>query len=461
MFIGYGDTVSKKTYVLDTNVLLSDPNCLHAFEENDIIIPMAVLEELDKQKSRQDDTGRNARIISRMLDDLRDGSGILKTGVSLGENFGKLNVATMQSDYMKSLPPEMVASKVDNVIIAFMLQLKNNKQEAILISKDINVRLKCDSLGVKCEDYRKMKVASDRTMLYTGVQVVDISNEMINEFYQNRSLPIKGITETAHPNEMFVLKCEGSQSALAKCVNQSLVPILDIKKVHGLTPKNKEQKFALDLLFDPNIKMVSLIGIPGSGKTILALAAGLDQLNSIASNGMSRYERIIVTKPVLPVGHDIGFLPGSLEEKMEPWVAPIKDNLNFLMSNSEHDARKKKFGLKSERNEYMSMMLDKGLIEIEAITFIRGRSIPNSYIIIDEAQNISLHELKTIITRVGEGTKIVLTGDIDQIDNVHLDAYTNGLTYAAEKFKNVSIAGHISLIKGERSELATLAANIL
>jgi len=232
-----------------------------------------------------------------------------------------------------------------------------------------------------------------------------------------------------------------------------------IESVFGLRPRNKEQTFSLDLLMDENVKLLSMVGKAGCGKTLLAIAAGLEQLNSIGSQ--PKYQKLIVSRPVQPVGKDIGYLPGTLEEKMEPWIAPVKDNLDFLLGiNGKKSVRKSKDNLMSS-DPYLELMQQRGLIEIEAISFIRGRSIPNAFIIIDEAQNLSMHELKTIVTRVGEGTKIVLTGDIEQIDNVDVDAYTNGLTYAIEKFKEHSIAAHVTLLKGERSHLATLASKIL
>ena len=384
----------KKTYVLDTNVLLSDPSSIYAFQEHNLIIPMAVLEELDRHKGRPDDVGRNARQVGRSLDDMRSAGGSLIKGVGLPGG-GVLQIVSINSGSLERLPPELREPKVDNLIIALVKQLSSGQIPGILVSKDINVRIKCDSLGLKCEDYRKMRVTEDESAF-------------------------------------------------------------------GLTNRNKEQAFSLDLLFDDRIKLLTLVGPSGTGKTLLALGAALEQLRGLGT--LPRYDKLIVTKPVQAVGKDIGFLPGTLEEKMEPWIAPIRDNLNFLMDARRNRPRRKRQGAKqddSDDNLYLNLMQRQGLIEIEAITFIRGRSIPNAFIIIDEAQNLSMHELKTIITRVGDGTKIVLTGDIEQIDNVHVDAFTNGLTYAVERFKEYPIAGHVTLVKGERSELATLASKIL
>jgi len=470
----------KKIYVLDTNVLLSDPKSIFSFEDNDLIIPMAVLEELDHHKSRLDEVGRNARQTSKILDKLRL-QGSLVEGVLL-QNGAKLRIASINPSILTNLPPELLSSKVDNMIISFMLQLKqessfsvdNDCEVATLVTKDINVRIKCDSLGIKCEDYLKMRVTADAEHFYRGVEVVEITEKRVEQFYREEELLLKPeeISDTIlYPNQIVVIKNTGqdgktTKSALSKCISadKPLVPIAKIEQAFGLKPRNKEQSFSLDLLFDNNVKLLTLTGPSGTGKTLLAIAAALEQLKGIGSSENAKYEKLIVTRPVQPVGKDIGFLPGTLEEKMEPWIAPIRDNVNFLMNSKKGNKKRASSDTNKTRlgdEYYLALMQDKGLIEIEAITFIRGRSIPNAYIIIDEAQNLSMHELKTIITRAGDGTKIVLTGDIEQIDNVHVDVFTNGLTFAIEKFKEHSIAGHVNLIKGERSELATLASKIL
>lgn len=464
--------MNKKTFILDTNVLLSDTNAIHAFEENDVIIPLAVLEELDNQKSRQDEIGKNARLVTRQLDDLRKDGGKLQLGIDLPTG-GKLFVLATTSDAKLDLPGELDCSKVDNVIIAFAYQLTNNNKDGnfILVSKDINVRIKCDSLGVKSEDYLKMRVADTRDEMYRGVSKICMPEEDIDAYFHGEDTFVPPEVLAEHqlfPNEILVIKDPlDRKSAIARYMgpDQPIRKIVQQKDVFGLIPRNKEQHFALDLLMDDSIKIVSLIGPSGTGKTLLAVAAGLQQV--LAGGG--KYDKLIITRPVQPVGRDIGFLPGTLEEKMDPWIAPIKDNLNFLVGNRFQSGKSKGFKSKKDgepdtmfkRDPYLEGLFEDGKIEVEAITFIRGRSIPNSLIIIDESQNLSLHELKTIITRVGDGTKIILTGDIEQIDNVHVDVFTNGLTYAVERFKEHHIAGHITLIKGERSELATLASKIL
>lgn len=452
-----------KTYVLDTNVLLSDPDSINSFEDNDLLIPILVLEELDKHKTRNDDVGRNARQVSRALDEMRS-HGSFHDGVKT-KGGGVIRIVPSPQDPATMLPREMsVSSSVDNMIIGFMLSHKN--ENLVLVSKDINIRVKCDALGLKCQDYLNMRISSDIDELYRGVKVLHVSEDFVDSFYKDGKIEKSSVTnEQVYPNQIVILKTVDDNGNTVKSAmsrfhdNGELKSLMKIDNVFGLRPRNKEQLFSLDLLMDENIKLLSMIGKAGCGKTLLAIAAGLEQLATIGNQ--QKYQKLIVSRPVQPVGKDIGYLPGTLEEKMEPWIAPVKDNLDFLLGiNGKKPGRKSKDNLMSS-DPYLELMQQRGLIEIEAISFIRGRSIPNAFIIIDEAQNLSMHELKTIVTRVGEGTKIVLTGDIEQIDNVDVDAYTNGLTYAIEKFKEHSIAAHVTLLKGERSPLATLASKIL
>lgn len=458
--------MSKKTFIVDTNVLIADPNSIYSFDEHDVIIPLAVLEELDNQKSRQDEVGKNARLISRMLDDFRK-EGNLNKGISL-PNGGNLRIVQADPDVKLELPGELDSSKIDNIIIAFAYAMSQKGLDCTLVSRDINVRVKCDSLGVRSEDYLKMRVADTRDELYRGVARITLSVSEIDSFYSDEPVVLtQEIFEKQElfSNEILVIKDEQeTKSAIARFVSKDkpIRKIQNVKDVFGLTPRNKEQQFALDLLLDDDVKLVTLCGGAGTGKTILAIAAGMQQV----FGGKGKFERLIVTRPIQPMGKDIGFLPGTFEEKMEPWIAPIRDNLNFLIGNKTagKKQRVRKDGdpdREFKRDPYLEMLFENGKIEIEALTYIRGRSIPNSFILIDEAQNLSIHELKTIITRVGDGTKVILTGDYTQIDNVHVDVFTNGLTYAIEKFKEYPIAGHVTLIKGERSVLATLAAEIL
>ena len=312
------------------------------------------------------------------------------------------------------------------------------------------MRVKCDSLGIKCEDYSNDQVVEDIDTLYTGVTEHLVDDQVIDSVYKDEQIYLDKDDVHLHPNQFVMLISSSSEKKTALVKFRSYEhPLQKIdtfqKSVWGIRPKNKEQNFALDLLMNSDVPLVTIIGKAGSGKTLLALAAGLQQCFGETAND-THYSRVIVTKPVEPVGKDIGFLPGSMEEKMLPWLAPIQDNLKNLMGNDKLT---------------LDMYMDEGKIEIEAMTFIRGRSIANAFIIIDEAQNMTKHEIKTVLTRVGEGTKIILTGDIEQIDNVYLDETSNGLTYVIEKFKEQSVAGHITLVKGERSKIATMASKLL
>jgi PhoH-like ATPase len=469
----------RRVYVLDTNVLLADPDSLEAFRGHDVVVPMAVLEELDRQKTRHDDVGRSARQVSRTLDRMRAGSSLLR-GVPLTGG-GTLRIMTTPVDLDGVLPIELQeAGKVDNYLVALVLKLgSDNSVEPVMVSKDINVRLKCDALGIKCEDYKHTRIVDDPAKFYNGVVVLDAPLQLIDAVHAGpvtlTDLTAAGLVVVRQPlpNQIVVLRhVQGEQkrSAVTRCVAGSLHRVPDRQAVFGLRPRNKEQLFALDLLMDPKVCLVTLVGPSGTGKTLLSLAAGLAQMHGMGSTAPS-YDRLIVTRPVQPVGRDLGFLPGTLHEKMEPWVAPIRDNLEQLMGAGRpqglhraaaHTRARRGHDVHADsESSYLSCLMERGQVEIEAITFIRGRSIPRAFIVIDEAQNLTLHELKTIITRAGEGTKIVLTGDIEQIDRPDVDIYTNGLTFAAERFKSHAIAGHITLVRGERSELATLASQIL
>lgn len=461
----------KKTYILDTNVLLSDPNFLKNFEDNDLVIPLLVLEEMDRHKGRSDEVGRNCREVSRILDSLSE-TGSLKDGVPLPCG-GTLKVLSSPDGYSDLLPQDLVkGSSIDNMIIGFVLKLrKEGNPHAILVSKDINIRIKCSSLGIPAEDYLSIRVADSMDSLYTGVKVVLTEEQTVDKFYMGEELKVPDVTsDLTQPNQILVLKSVDTNGNTLKSALCRVLPggtLSYFKKyddIFGIRPRNKEQTFSVELLMDPNVKLLTLTGRAGCGKTLLALAAGLEQLDSIGSK--RNYQKLIVSRPIQPVGKDIGFLPGTLQEKMEPWISPIRDNLEYLLG-SGNSGKKNQRRKKPEDNAggfkdpYLDLMQQKGLIEIEAISHIRGRSIPNTFMIIDEAQNLTMHELKTIVTRAGENTKIVLTGDIEQIDNVHVDSFTNGLTYAIEKFKEYDLSGHVTLLKGERSELATLASKIL
>jgi PhoH-like ATPase len=436
--------LAKKTYVLDTSVYLTDANALESFGNNDIVIPLKVLDEIDNNKKRQDPAGSHARNLIRKLDKLRE-KGNLAKGIRIGLRKGLVFVKSYDPFV---LPDDLDSEQADNQIIATALSERNSnpKRKVIVVSRDINMRVKCDSLGLDSLDYAFEQVVEDVSGLYTGFISHLVDDQVIDNMYAGEPVFLDPEEIKVNPNQfvMLVSNSNEKKTALGRFIDINL-PLKKIPKcksgIWGLKPRNKEQSFAVDLLMDPSVPVVSLIGKAGSGKTLLALAAALEQT---FEGGV--YNRIVVTKPVEPVGKDIGFLPGTMQEKMLPWLAPIQDNLQFLFGNDKMT---------------LDMYIDEGRIEVEAMTYIRGRSISNSFIIIDEVQNMTRHEIKTVLTRVGEGTKIVLTGDVEQIDNVYIDATSNGLTYVVEKLKEQAITGHVTLLKGERSNVASVAAKLL
>jgi len=437
----------KKIFVLDTNVLLHDPKAIFSFEDNDVVIPIVVIEELDKFKKGIDEIGRNARQVSRILDEYRL-KGKLSQGVPL-EGGGSLRVE-LNHQSPQQLPSEFIAAKADNRILATALNLKHDDLPVILVTKDTNLRIKADAFGLIAEDYETDTITLDE--LYSGETEIEVGPGAIDEFYANGEMTAP--EPKPFPNQFVLLKnsANPSQTALSRYQLQkhALVPIAGVKHgVWGINSRNKQQQFALDLLLNDDIRLVTLVGKAGTGKTLLALAAGLEK--TIESRS---FQRLVVSRPVFPMGKDIGFLPGDIEEKLRPWMQPIRDNLDFLVGSSGGPGR-----VKGKKD--LQSLFDLGMIEVEPLTYIRGRSMPNQYLIVDEAQNLTPHEIKTIITRAGEGTKIVLTGDPYQIDNPYIDAESNGLTFVVERFKEEAIAGHITLVKGERSDLAELAATLL
>ena len=409
----------KKTYILDTNVLIHDPNALFNFEDNNIILPIYVVEEIDKLKRSEGEKGRNARVTARTIDELRKNGSLFK-GVTLPKG-GTFRVE-IKGDY-KNLPSFLQKDVMDNRILAVVIELsKEINEKVILVTKDINMRIKADALDIPVEDYETDTVSIDE--LYKG---------------------------EVYPNECFKVKCEDREHLGIYNIDKKRIEKLTYADIElwGIRAKNSEQSFAVELLMNPEIQVVTLVGQAGTGKTLLALAAALEQVVE-----RSIYKKIFVARPIIPMGKDLGYLPGGEKEKLRPWVQPIYDNFDFLASNKGNEDRKSGekaiFGLEAM-----------GLLKVEALTYIRGRSIPKGLLIIDEAQNLTPHEVKTIVTRAGEDTKIIFTGDPYQIDNPYLDANSNGLTYLAEKFKNEKISGHVTLEKGERSALAELAAKLL
>jgi len=445
----------KRNFVLDTSVYLSDSKCLYKFKDNNIIVPLKVLEEIDLHKKRQDSVGQHARQTIRTLDALR-ALGSLSEGVCLGEGLGVLRVIKASEIALSELPKDLSHKMSDHLILATALTIKKLEPEykTVVVSRDINMRVIADSLGLDTDDYINSRVIEDQDKIYEGFTKLLVDEELINQFYLGDPVyldkDVVGEQEVKlHWNEfvMLVASSNEKKTALAR-FSDYIKPLRHVKDMTkevmwGVLPRNKEQSFAFDLLFDDDIPLVSLIGKAGSGKTLMAIAAALEQ--GLGGKG-DQYRRIIISRPVQPLGKDIGFLPGTMEEKMLPWLKPIQDNIRHLMGDDR---------------TMLEAYVEKGKIEVEALTYIRGRSISNAFVIIDEAQNLTAHEVKTIITRIGENTKIVLTGDIEQIDNVYTNETSNGLTYAVEKFKESELAGHITFRKGERSKLATAAAKLL
>lgn len=440
----------RKIFVVDTNVILHDPTAILRFEDNEIVLPIAVIEELDRFKKQPEMTGRNAREVSRTLDNLRQ-QGHLTTGVKLS-NGGTLRVALSDRHTLKELPPELDGGVADNSILAVGLQCKQKCQcPVVVVSKDTNLRIKADALGLNAEDYETDKVDVDD--LYTGTTEVLIDSEKIGEFFQTgfltldqEFLPNQDITlvDNTNPSHTALGMVEGKSH---KVIHLATLPKLGVSRIQ---PRNREQRFALNLLLQDSIKLVTLVGKAGTGKTLLAIAAGLQK---VADEKL--YSRLLISRPIVPMGRDIGFLPGDITEKLTPWMQPLYDNFDLILGTQEKEEKQGHWRRGHEE------LIEMGLLQIEPLTYIRGRTIPQQFLIIDEAQNLTPHEVKTIITRAGEGTKVVLTGDPDQIDNPYIDAASNGLTYVVERFKHEPLAGHITLTKGERSTLAERATALL
>jgi PhoH-like ATPase len=453
----------KKTFVLDTNVLIHDPDSLFDFTDNHVVIPLAVIEELDKLKKYSDERGRNARIISRRLDGLRK-KGKISQGVLLDEG-GTIRIETKVHADM----PAYLGKKADNEILSVALGLKQNGKQVIFISKDINMRVKAEVLGLQVEDFEKAKVKFEE--LYAGWREIIVDDSVLDTFYIDHKIPIpKG--EELYPNEFVLLKsgADVQKTGLARYSTQenSLVKLqYDESRPWGLHALNMQQKFALEALLNDDIKLVTLLGIAGTGKTLMALAAGMH-----LTFDKFAYRKILISRPIVPMGKDIGYLPGSKEEKLSNWMGAFYDNLEFLVHAShkhikkvEHkgDAHREthKESHKIKVPEEVDNLFETGNLEIEALTYLRGRSIPDQYMIIDEAQNLTPLEVKTVVSRAGRNTKVIVTGDPYQIDNPYLDSSSNGLTYLAERFKGQKLFAHITLDKTERSNLAGLAARLL
>ncbi len=440
--------MTKKSYLLDTNVLLHDARSIHCFQDNDVILPLPVIEELDRFKKDANENGRNARQVSRELDRLRQQGVLTNGGVQL-ESGGCLRVVVTRNSVLDQLPQELRSPTADHQILALAVQEKHRcNGPVILVTKDINLRIKAHAIGIQAEDYETDKVSLDD--LYTGAAQLDLVSEQIDQFFQEQQLSLHDSDLPPH----ICLSMQALDNLQQKAVGRldpqqkKVLPLRATPQegYWGIHPRNLEQKFALELLLHPDIHLVTLVGRAGTGKTLLALAAGL---HAVTENRL--YSKLLVSRPVFPMGRDLGFLPGDVEEKLSPWMQPINDNLELLLSDC--GGRKKQ----SRHQE----LKDLGIIEVEPLSYIRGRSIPRQYMIVDEAQNLTPHEVKTIVTRAGEGSKIVLTGDPEQIDNPYVDASSNGLTYVVERFRANPLSGHILLSRGERSPLADAASELL
>ncbi len=443
----------RKTFVLDTNVLLHSSESIESFADNIVVLPMAVIEELDQFKTRNDELGRNARHVIRHIDALRT-AGNLRDGVPL-EAGGMLKILTSRGLLDETgLDVDIPDNRI--LRVAYHLHCENGSQTGpvIFVSKDINARLKADALGMKAQDFEKQKINFDD--LYTGVTEATVPAKTLDAFYKDEMLEYEGLGQ--FPNQFVLLRDETNpkHTGLARVIEPGTVAHLSKKfeRAWNVKPRSKEQRMAIDLLLDPSVELVTLVGQAGTGKTLLALAAGLQ-----TTMRYQQYDRILVSRPIIPFGKDIGYLPGAKEEKLSHWMQPIFDNLTYLMRDGHREGDDP--DVKGTAQHKVDRLFDEDVIDLEALTYIRGRSIPRQYVIVDEAQNLTPHEIKTIVSRAGEHTKMVLTGDPYQIDNPYLDSASNGLTYAAERLKAQPMHGHITLQKSERSALAAVAAEFL
>lgn len=438
-------TVTRKTFIIDTNVLIHDPTAIKQFKDNDVVIPLSVLEELDSFKRYQDEVGRNSREVVRYIDSLKASrAGDFYAGVVLPEGPKVRIYIEIKGEKVEGFPLSLDRSTNRFLLIAYSLKQKG--EEVVIVSKDFVTRVKAEAMGLEAEDYENLKVSYEE--IYKGLRRIDVVKRDIDQFYKDGSLPTP--EEGFRPNEYALLTSPENSSAVCKFneKHKKLEPLLAISRdIWGIQPLNIEQRCAIDLLLRDDIQLVTLIGSAGTGKTLLALACGMRKVFD-----ENTYSRILISRPIMPLGKDIGYLPGTKEEKLYHWMQPIYDNLEFLCSNTNGPGN----GAAT-----LAFIMESKKIEMEAVTYIRGRSLPRMYIIIDEAQNLTPHEVKTVISRAGKGTKVILTGDPTQIDNPYLDKDSNGLTYAVGKFKNHKIFGHMFLDKTERSELASIAAEIL
>ena len=436
----------KKHFVLDTNVLLHNADSISSFADNVVVLPMTVIEELDRFKSRNDELARNARQVIRHLDELRS-RGHLGEGVPM-ENEGVLRIF-LEKDNLVGSGLDMSVS--DNRILAAAHSLLVEGQRVIFVSKDINARLKADALGIEVMDFEKQTVNFDE--LFCGYREIRVPAQVVDGFFQQEDITLA--EQELFPNEFVLLIDEGNEkhTGIGRALdNKKLVHLnSNFDSAWNTRSRSKEQRMAYELLLEPTVELVTLVGQAGTGKTLLALAAGLETVMH-----EKQYERLLVSRPIIPLGKDLGYMPGTKDEKLTLWMQPIFDNLTYLMGGSKRNSDNGE----SVRQKVEKLLTD-NIVELEALSYIRGRSIPSQFIIVDEAQNLTPHEVKTIISRAGAGTKIVLTGDPYQIDNPYLDSRSNGLAYTVERLKDQPIHGHVTLTKSERSTLAGIAAEYL
>ena len=437
----------RKIFVLDTSVLLYDMHSIHSFPGNDVVIPIVVLDELDRFKDKSSLLGVSARYVNRFLDDLRQ-YGNLDKGIDVS-NLPDFEIdqtirVDLKESFPKCYPKSFRKDRGDNVILACALNLQEEHKDKTvkIVTKDINLRVKADSLDLQAEDYLADHIHINKSQMYCGLTNMELTQQEVDKIHDEGYIPICDDVKALHPNQGIVGKSPEGGSVLGIVSNGELKNTRrEFQGMGNIMPKNKEQQFAINMLMDTDIPLVSISGIAGSGKTFLTLVCAMAQIMS------EKYKRIVITRSIQPVGRDLGFLPGDLSEKMGPWLAPITDNF--------------KHAFKDKDQTYFDMLVQKGTIEIAPLSYIRGRTFNDAIVIVDEAQNATIHELKTIITRIGKSSKVVLLGDTDQVDTPYINSFSNGLTIVIEKMKGSKLTGHITLTKGQRSDIASYAAEIL
>lgn len=422
----------RKTLVLDTSAIINQPNIFTLLENTHFVVPLEVLEELDNAKVKNDATGFNSRRAIRVIDEIRDGDDLIA-----GVEFGKGNILSVSTESNLALVPSIFAPSTDTKIISVAKKHSNEDFATTLVSADIAMRIKANAMGIESASDDEVLFGRE-DIVYSGCKVIDISPESMSEFYQVGFIIC--VSAGLYQNQSVILKSADSTSALGKVVGGKIVKLRGEQNVLGISAKNKEQRFAMEYLLDKDIPMVSIAGLSGSGKTILAIIAAMHMLEK------NMYEKIVLCRPAVSMSTNVGALPGDLKAKLQPWIQPIFDNLKHAMKCSD---------------TYLNLLMEKGKIEMESLSFIRGRTFPNTILIIDEAQNTTTSEMKAIITRMGENSKLIITGDLDQIDSPKLDIYSSGLSVVANKFKHSELAAHVTLQKTERSDLAALAAKLL